>query len=482
MMDPRFKEVLEEARRRVDDYKKLGVNPLALATGCAVKVDLERVVYPALSRLKRTLRGNVEIAPREDADLIEAPKGGVEVVRKIYPLENPESMNESEVRELSGSHVIVLIQVHQRHAFDEESFYARIAPFYKRLERSGGKFYIGKGHSIVTPFEGDEFILMDFVRVSGEEPDGFTAVNNDTIHIIDPTADPTDYRQVAGALNNSLNDVYVMGATEDVTIAPVVNAPTEEVREMLEANVERYSREFGAKVLPLARPKRGRLLLGATVMAFTDRTPPIFYDRVKPGDKVLVTRPIGELAPINVFLAAVMDDRVVDDLEEYGISGEEVLEAKEKAFNTIAKSNREAGRVIAKYLPRYGEEFRDGEHIYATIDVTGPGVYVVWELAMNAKAHIKLWEIPLLYPKFSRYATDRYLMLNATAGTNGAFIILAPDSIAESIVKDLRALGYPASVIGEVVDVGSPRVEAPKELAEYVADKRVLEKFTLMGS
>lgn len=56
---------------RVSEYKRLGLNPLALATGCAVKVDLVRVVYPALRDLREELeREGLEIAPREDADII----------------------------------------------------------------------------------------------------------------------------------------------------------------------------------------------------------------------------------------------------------------------------------------------------------------------------------------------------------------------------------------------------------------------------
>ncbi len=473
------KEILKEARDRVEHYKKLGVNPLALATGCAVKVDLERVVYPALTRIRSELAGSkLEIAPREDADVIKTPKSGIRLERRIYELEKPESMRVDDVKGFDGSHVIVLIQVHQRYAFDADSFYSRISPFY-RLMAEAGRFYIGKGHSIVTPFEGDEFILFDFVAPVEGEPEGYTAVNNDTIHIIDPTSDPGDYRQVAGAINNSLNDLYVMGATEDLAIAPVINAPSDAVREKLETNLARYAEDAGARLLKVESPKRGRLLLGATVSAFTDRVPPTFYDRVRKGAKLILTRPIGELAPINVFLAAVMDERVVDDLEKYGIPGDDLLGAKEEAFNTIATSNREAGRIIAKYLPRYGEEFRPDEHIYATIDVTGPGIYVVWELALNARTHIRLYEIPLLFPEFSRYATDRYLMLNSTAGTNGAFVILAPEETATDIVDELRKSGYPARIIGEVVDVGGPRVDAPKVLAEYVADKRILDKFQL---
>jgi len=72
--------------RGVEYYKKLGVNPLSLATGCAVKVDLERVVYPALEKLKPKLEARgFRIAPREDADIFPR-REDVEVHRRIYTL------------------------------------------------------------------------------------------------------------------------------------------------------------------------------------------------------------------------------------------------------------------------------------------------------------------------------------------------------------------------------------------------------------
>ncbi|MEM3946801.1 MAG: selenide, water dikinase, partial [Metallosphaera sp.] len=55
-------DLFERFRDNLNKYKKMGINPLSLATGCAVKVDLIDTVYPALEKLKeKLLANNIEV-------------------------------------------------------------------------------------------------------------------------------------------------------------------------------------------------------------------------------------------------------------------------------------------------------------------------------------------------------------------------------------------------------------------------------------
>jgi selenophosphate synthase len=174
-----------------------------------------------------------------------------------------------------------------------------------------------------------------------------------------------------------------------------------------------------------------------------------------------------------------MDEAFVSDLESEGFSFEDVARAKDEAFNLIATPNKEAASVIERHLPYYGDGFEKGEHIIATTDVTGPGIYVVRELAEQMNAMIRLTEIPLLFPDISRYASSRFLMPNATSGTNGAFILVVPEQLETDILKELKSRGLKPSTIGEVVRKGEAGVEAPPKLREYVRDQRILGSFRI---
>jgi len=473
-----FSEIIERVKR----YKELGLNPLSLATGCAVKVDLLKVVYPAIRELRSKLESTkLVIAPREDADVFPRSINGVNLHRRIYNLGSGADVDLNDIRGLGPSRAVVVIQIYQRYADDPEKFIKLVGPIYLRIALSNTPVYLGKGHSIITPFPEDQFALFDFITVNEGRAEGFTAVNNDTIHIIDPSEDPGEYRQVSGAISNALNDIFVLGVYENLRVAPVINATSDELRDRMWRNVMDFSKRFNVEVIEVPQPRKGKLLIGATVLGDSIKQPPMFAGEVDVGMKLITTRPIGELAPINVYLSSIIDESLIKDLEELGVSLNELESMKNRAIELIATPNIEAAKVINKYLPRYDESYSRYEHIALTTDVTGPGIYVVKELAERSKTSIKLYEIPLLFPEVAEVATKLYIIPNATAGTNGAFMIIAPDTIADDVVKDLRSRGLEASIIGEVVSKDAVKVLAPKKLRKYIADQRVLREFELVG-
>jgi len=472
-----FTEIVE----RVEEYKKLGLNPLSLATGCAVKVDLLRVVYPAIHKLRPQLRRtNLVIAPREDADVFPKCGDGIELYRRIYSLGTKTEVDVNDIKNLGPLRAIVVIQIYQRYADKPEKFIELVGPVYLKLASAGTPIHLGKGHSIITPFAEDQFALFDFITIGKGKVEGFTAVNNDTIHIIDPSEEPGEFKQVSGALSNSLNDIFVLGVYENLRIAPVINAVSEDLKEKIWRNAEIYSKKYGVEIIDVPQPKRGKLLIGATVLGDTTKHPPMFANKVEVGMKVIATRPMGELAPINVYLSSIIDESIINDLENLGISFSKLEEMKNKAVDIIATPNIKSAEVINKYLPRFDEDYNPYEHIALTTDVTGPGIYVIKELAIKSRTTIKINEVPLLFPKISEIATKMFIIPNATSGTNGAFIIIAPETIATDIVKDLKSKGLEASIIGEVINKGEAKVLAPKDLRKYIADQRLLREFKLV--
>lgn len=476
-----------ELQERVKEYKALGLNPLALATGCAVKVDLVRVVYPALKELRQVLESKgLEIAPREDAEIIRG--SDVDIIRRYYPLgEEAQEYVYRDSKEIASKFpltLITVIQIYQRYADSPEAFAKLVKPLYlsiAKLSKSiGRRLRIGKGHSIVTPFIEDQFASIDFIAAKEKGVEIFTALNNDTIHIIDPSEPPGEKRQVFGAISNALNDIFVLGFHKNISIAPLINSPNDELTKTLLDNIRLYANEYGFKVIDVPKAPRGRLLLGATVLGESDHKPPMFEELAQEGMKIIVTRPFGELAPLNVYIASIVDEGILNDLQREGISIEELIKAKEKAFNTISKPNIEAARTIYEHLPEYNEKPDPERHIITTTDITGPGIFVFYELAEKMNACIHLNEIPVLFSGFSRFATKYFIIPNATAGTNGAFVLVAHKNIADSIVDDLERRGLDPRIIGEIVEVKNRvGVKAPKILSSYVADKKLLSFFEL---
>ncbi|MDM7275335.1 MAG: SelD-related putative sulfur metabolism protein [Thermoprotei archaeon] len=471
--------LFREFAERVEYYRSLGVNPFSLATGCAVKVDLVDVLYPALKSIRSELEVlGLTIAPRRDADVFSADPGSLRVLREVYDAEDP-LVDAERLRAFSPLRAIVLAQVHQSLASGPEPFREVVRRFYSRIaEAVEGRIIVGKGHSIVSAHSKSQFFLVDYV--SYERGEALAAANNDTIQIIDPAEDPGSPRQAAVAVANSLNDLFTVGAWRNIRVYPVYDAPSVGLKSRIRANMESYVEKLGGSFVDTVQPGRGSLLMGASVFAELRGKPPFFYDRVEPGMELLATRPFGELAIINVYMLAMLDREIAGELEaQTGVSVGELLELKNSVVDLMAKPNVEVARVIEGRLPGVGEDFNPKEHIAVTTDVTGPGIYVIKEIAELSNVSIRVDEIPLISPVLSEFATRNFIIPNATAGTNGAIVILASKQVIEGVEEELRKAGESPVRVGLVVSRGEARVKAPQKLRKYIAAKSYLKEFEL---
>ena len=69
----------------VSKYREMGMDPLRWVAGCAVKVDLNSVVYPTLHNLKPNLKKmGISLGARVDADIFPLVGDGPVVTRRIY--------------------------------------------------------------------------------------------------------------------------------------------------------------------------------------------------------------------------------------------------------------------------------------------------------------------------------------------------------------------------------------------------------------
>lgn len=470
---------VEEFWDRVARYKQLGMDPLKWIAGCAVKVDLTTVVYPALRQIRPELeRIGVKVSPRADADVFPSGPDGTEFHRRIYSLAEPR-VDAGDLRKLDPDRGISLVQVHQRSADKPGPFAETLLGLYRQMEPAKPHFTVGKGHSIITPFPPAQFALFDFIREGKGRPDGYTVANNDTIQVIDPTLDPTSREQADVAVSNSLNDLLTLATCEELELRPVVDAPSEEMKTQILRNMEEFAREHGLRFVETAQPQTGKLIMGATVVGRIRREPPVAPRGVEAGMEIVVSRPFGDLAPINVYLSCLADEEYQKKLQEESISLEEAGRAKEDVIRTMTRPNLAIGRILNRYCPEFGGRFSPDEHIAGTGDLSGPGVYIFKEFAELAKCDLRLTDLPLKYPRYVEFATREFIMDNGTAGTNGAVAAIGRPHLIRAIADEMKRAGHDPRVIGRVIGPGTGKVHAPKALERYMASKRLLSEFVL---
>ncbi|MEE8239095.1 MAG: hypothetical protein V3R13_03300, partial [Nitrososphaerales archaeon] len=222
-------------------------------------------------------------------------------------------------------------------------------------------------------------------------------------------------------------------------------------------------------------PGRRKLLIGATFIGKTSKEPPIRPDLLTEGMKILITRPFGDLAPINVYLSCLADEDFLKKLEE-----NDTLKAVEIAKNRVIETMREPnlgiGKIVNQYLPEQDEEFITSEHLVATGDMSGPGVLIFKEIAEKTKVDISLDELPVKYADYVRFATENFLMDNATSGTNGAVALIGEEGLISEIMRMLRREGQDPRIIGTVIGKGDGRLETGDVVNEMIASAQLLSE------
>ncbi|MFB6490311.1 MAG: SelD-related putative sulfur metabolism protein [Thermoproteus sp. AZ2] len=459
-----------EFKERVKLYREAGIAIESLSLGCSVKVDLYDVLYPAIQLLSGELsRLNLVIAPREDAAIMRGESA--ELTRLYLDVEEPK-IDPALIESLAPDLAIVLVQLYMAKASSPDKFAEYAARLYRALGSSRHRVWLGKGHSIVSTKRGSEFFMVDFLKTRGT---GYILANNDTIQVIDPSEDLDSPLQAAVAVNNALNDLYIKGVYKDVHIAPVYDAPQQYLDGVRKA-VLSHAAGLG-KVVDAPQPNKGYLLLGATAWGYLDREPPTFYKHIDKGFVVLVTRPFGELAYFTTYVAINTDDELLKAFEREVMTLDELEREKKRVLELMATPNVEIAKVIYKYLPELGDRFRPEEHIAATIDVSGPGIFVFKEVGERAEADVELFDVPLLGPKISRFAAQNYIMPDATAGTNGAVAIFVHEALADELLKELRKIpGLSPRVIGRVVGRGEGKLIVPRDALDYISSAKLRGK------
>jgi selenophosphate synthase len=326
--------------------------------------------------------------------------------------------------------------------------------FYAAADRAGRPFTVGKGHTIqIARHEREEYVVVDYVSSSGSTYYG--VANNDTISTIDPNLVYASWVCLFVAMNNALNDIFLSGVTKGIRIHPTCDARDPADVPLIRAGLERY-RAFlaplGVEIAECEPLGFGTKSMGATVLGLTDREVPI-NQRLQPGEVLLATRPVGDLAPLTDILIKQSLDEDVSDLQPLRMS---VLEQ-------MLIPSIEAARIIARHLPPKGHPFDPAAHITTCRDMTGPGILAVEELAQDSGNDIYVDDLVLHDP---RVATVE--MPNPTSGTNGAIIIAASPRLAETILGELREAGYAPWVIGRAEERSKePRILVNEALRRY---------------
>jgi selenium donor protein len=280
-----------------------------------------------------------------------------------------------------------------------------------------------------------------------------------TADFITPVCDdPRLFGRVAAA--NSLSDVYAMGGRPlfalNLCCFPSVGVPDGVFAEILAGAADALE-EAGAALLGGHSVADPELKFGLAVVGEADRDRLLTNDRALPGDRLLLTKPLGSGVLINAFKA--------DKLGEEGLR---------PALDQMARLNAEASRLALEHGARAATDITGFGFAGHALNVArGSGVRLsvrfadlpaYEEFSSLVKAGISTGCTVANWESIEASFVDRVGLdpwqreLLVDPQTSGGLLLTVPAASAVALLDALLATGHQAAEIGEALP-GPARLE-----------------------
>ncbi len=263
--------------------------------------------------------------------------------------------------------------------------------------------------------------------------------------------DPFTFGQISAA--NSLSDVYAMGGTPvsclNIVGFPDDKLPIEILVEILKGGSDKIV-EAGAVLAGGHSVRDDEIKYGLSVTGTIDPRKVITNDTAKPGDKLVLTKPIGSG---NLTTALKKKKISEDDLQQCIDVMRQLNRAGAEAMTAVGVSA--ATDITGFGLLGHANEMAAGSGVTITIEAAAvPLMDEVMNLAKK-KMFTRAVETNLasIAANLDRGSVDEMLVrILGEAQTSGGLLISVPDEQTDALVSELQLRGaWCANVIGHVV-------------------------------
>ena len=392
-----------------------------------------------------------------------------EIVRRVYNFKDFDNANI-----LKNKRIVSLFNVHADTLCDSPALLKMLTNFCAKINP---KYRVKCVGISTTSHRESEFVLLDYIDVHRGDKIGNTAINTSSIKVIDPLELPDSPVNVAISLTASLENLLILGCTTGFRIIPIYDGPNDDIINRIQTSHDAFASKYDIFIDDYSSIKTGKLFLGATAYAHTEKQLPVRYDLIKPGMAVLLTDKFGSLSPLNIF--------TMEKLEEFEPNAPNELAdsvIKNEIIKSLTQPKFSLGKIVAKYSPELGNEFDISTNLVAVHPAGIDGAVALLHLARISNSHLNIREIPMKYEEFAVRAITENIIPNSTSSVNGCHIIIASNEVANQIAEDLKKHNFDATIIGEVIEKDGAKVTINKKLRSYMAADRLINRFELSDS
>jgi selenide, water dikinase len=275
-----------------------------------------------------------------------------------------------------------------------------------------------------------------------------------TADFITPVCDdPRRFGRVAAA--NSLSDVYAMGGRPlfalNLCCFPPLDEPDAQALQGILEGAAATLAEAGAVLLGGHSVRDPELKFGLSVVGEADRNRLLTNAKARPGDRLILTKPLGTGVLINAFK--------VDRIDEAGL---------EPALREMERLNAEAGRQALVHNVHAATDvtgFGLAGHAFGMARASGVGLRFVFESLPVHEGFYRLVEkgistgctdanednvAPVFTDQVGLDRIHREILFDPQ--TSGGLLLSTPPDQTRPLLNALAATGHQAAEIGEVLE------------------------------
>ncbi len=456
----------------VNIYRKLGFDPLRWIPSCSNEVDIH-VLKAALAEVKHS---RIKVSPSWFDSFYHIDGKIPELTRRVYSFANPVMDKEVELKRAlavfrihtgSGEHVPLLSQA--------------LENFFKMFN---SKVSVTSASAVLTEHKDAEFGMLDYIQLHRGDKIGYMPAVTSVTQVTDVSKAPDADLHSNIAMTSAIELLNLLGcdmkSSPSSKLFPIYDAPSEEMLDKIRSNLDAFTSRYNLALEDYSSLKLGKLFYGTSAVATTTKELPTKYDHVEEGMEIIITNKFGGLSELGLYTLACMDSENIAKYEEQqqnaaggggGISFAHITQAKDEALKNLSEPHFALGKIIAKYCPDFGTAYDKQVHITAVYPVGSQGIFALGTLAELANAQLMINELPVRNEEIAKFATDKFLIENATASLNGCHIIIATKDVANLITEELSKHNFAPQRIGLVEKRGSSLVTFAIDVSQFVASK-----------
>ncbi|MFY9966359.1 MAG: SelD-related putative sulfur metabolism protein [Nitrososphaeraceae archaeon] len=447
----------EEFWQKIEEYRKLGFDPLRWVATGSNEID----IWTLNHAVKEMKRSSVKLDTNWYDAFHYADGKAPDLTRRVFSIRDPAVENEVELK-----HALAMFRVHKEIENDPSLFTGILNNFFRNFRC---KVAISKTTFAVTEHRDAQFALLDYIGLHRGDKVGFTAADNATAHVIDPTLEPDSELHTDIPMTRCIDHLNLIGCTSGFNLYPIYDSPHEYTLDTIRKNLDAFTSRYNLKMDDYSSLKMGKLFFGATGIANTFKELPTNYDQIEETMQIIITNPLGSLMGLSLFVLAQIDEKIISKLETKGVNKQDLVSAKDECMKNLSEPHFSLGKIVSKYCPNFGESLQKNDNIIAVHPLGSDGILGLWKLARVSNCHLVVNDIPMMFEEIARLASSEALVANPTAAMNGCHTIVATKDITSTVLDELRKHNFRATVIGFVTRKGEPNVTFGNNVKEHFA-------------